>query len=66
MTRGMIFRFPHEDDKKAFVIVRIATKGPGRLDLKLVGTEGELQYAAVCKSSYFSSTPLQYRTLVLI
>ncbi|SPJ87921.1 related to mitotic apparatus protein p62 [Fusarium torulosum] len=44
-----VLRFPRSDDKSAFVLLQVTSKGSKRLDLKLVGTEGEEPYVASLK-----------------
>ncbi|KAM0343716.1 hypothetical protein ACHAPU_008307 [Fusarium lateritium] len=49
MAPFSVLRFPRSDDKSAFVLVQVTSKGSKRLDLKLVGTEGEEPYVASLK-----------------
>ncbi|KAF4999755.1 hypothetical protein FDECE_11410 [Fusarium decemcellulare] len=61
MAQAYVLRFARSDDKSAFVLVQVTPKGSKRLDLKLVGTEGEAPYVASCKSSHSPSITSQSR-----
>ncbi|KAF4957364.1 hypothetical protein FSARC_11316 [Fusarium sarcochroum] len=61
-SQTRVLRFPRSDDKSAFVLLQVTPKGSKRLDLKLVGTEGEEPYVASCKS-FHSPPPRLHRNL---
>ncbi|RBR06418.1 hypothetical protein FVER53590_04910 [Fusarium verticillioides] len=48
-SRARVLKFPRSDDKSSFVLLQATPNGSKRLDLKLVGTEGEEPYVASLK-----------------
>ncbi|KAF5670329.1 mitotic apparatus p62 [Fusarium heterosporum] len=49
MAPFSVLRFPRSDDESAFVLLQVTSKGSKRLDIKLVGTEGDEPYVASLK-----------------
>jgi hypothetical protein len=49
-SQARVLKFPRSDDKSSFVLLQATPNGSNRLDLKLVGTEGEEPYVASRKS----------------
>ncbi|KAF4441914.1 hypothetical protein F53441_11874 [Fusarium austroafricanum] len=60
-----VLRFPRSDDNSAFVLLQVTPRGSKRLDLKLVGTEGEAPYVASCKSFHSPLTSQSRRPWVV-
>jgi hypothetical protein len=50
-TSTRVIRLPRDDDESAHVLIQVAQKGSKPLDVKLVGTEGEAPYVAICIAS---------------
>ncbi|KAF5700958.1 mitotic apparatus p62 [Fusarium mundagurra] len=48
-SQARVLKFPRSDNKSSFVLLQATPNGSKRLDLKLVGTEGEEPYVASLK-----------------
>lgn len=46
-----VIKLPRDDDESAHVLIQVTQKGSKPLDVKLVGTEGEAPYVAICTVS---------------
>jgi hypothetical protein len=49
MAPSQVLRFSRSDEESSFVLVQVVSTGSRPLDLRLVGTEGEAPYVAICK-----------------
>ncbi|KAG9501258.1 hypothetical protein J7337_006942 [Fusarium musae] len=58
-SRARVLKFPRSDDKSSFVLLQATPNGSKRLDLKLVGTEGEEPYVASLKHDRVVSLRVQ-------
>jgi hypothetical protein len=50
MASSRVLRIPQSEADGAFVVVQVSSSGSKPLDLKLVGTEGEVPYVVKRKS----------------